>query len=324
VSRAQSVRLVAIAMAVTVAACAPSAPGDSAANAADEADGYVAQAGALAATDLSAPFEFFCVPGNARGTNRDGPSITPAKLFDNLYVFGNADTVVYALTTSDGILLIDSGYPGTTETVIVPGLTALGLDPADVRIVLLGHGHADHFGGAAYFQDRFGARIGAAEADWVMMAQAGAEPNAPQSPRRDLIVEDRVPVTLGNTRVTPVAIPGHTPGSLGFIFEVADRGASHTAGLFGGTILLADRITTDGLEQYVDSIARWIDIANDMGVDVEIQNHPLFDDTPARLAALTTRAPGAPHPFQMSTERYTRFWQIVAACMQAEIARRAD
>ncbi len=320
-SRAQSVRILSIAAAVGVAACAPSGPGD---NAADDAESYIAQARALAATDLTAPFEFFCVPGNARGTNRDGPSIAPAKLFDNLYVLGNADTVVYALTTSDGILLIDSGYPGTTETVIVPGLTASGLDPADVKIVLLGHGHADHFGNAAYFQDRYGARIGAAEADWAMMAQSGAEPNAPQPPRRDLIVADRVPVTLGRTRVTPIAIPGHTPGSLGFIFDVADRGVPHTAGLFGGTILLADRITTAGLEQYVESIARWVDIANDMGVDVEIQNHPLFDDTPARLAALETRAPGAPHPFQMSTERYARFWQIVAACMQAEIARRAD
>ncbi len=320
-SRARPVSFLAIAAAVGLAACAPSEPGD---NAADDADSYVARARALAAADLAAPFEFFCVPGNARGTNRDGPSIAPAKLFDDLYVLGNADTVVYALTTSDGILLIDSGYPGTAETVIVPGLTALGLDPADVRIVLLGHGHADHFGNAAYFQDRYGARIGAAEADWAMMAQAGAEPNAPQAPRRDLIVEDRVPVTLGSTRVTPIAIPGHTPGSLGFIFDVADRGVPHTAGLFGGTILLADRITTAGLEQYVDSIARWVEIASDMGVDVEIQNHPLFDATPARLAALRTRAAGAPHPFEMSTERYARFWQIVAACMQAEIARRAD
>ena len=44
-------------------------------------------------------------------------------------------------------------------------------------------------------------------------------------------------MTLGGLSVTPVAIPGHTPGSLDFIFEVKDNGRAHVAGLFGGTVL---------------------------------------------------------------------------------------
>lgn len=316
--RKTKVSLFGILMGLAFTGCAPSTP-ESATGA--DVETHIERARELAAADLTAPFEFFCVPGNARGTNRDGPSIAPAQLFDNLFVLGNADTVVYAITTSDGIVLIDSGYPGTTETVVIPGLEALGLNPADVRLVLLGHGHADHYGGAAYFQDRYRARIAAGDADWSLMAQA--DTNAATPPQRDLVIEDRAPIVQGDTRITPIAIPGHTDGSLAFIFDVTDRGTRHTAGLFGGTILLADRITTPGLEQYVSSIERYVGIARDMGVDVEIQNHPLFDDTPARLEALGRRAPGEPHPFQMSTERYARFWQTIGTCLQAEIARRA-
>src|SRR5690606_41586407 len=54
----------------------------------------------------------------------------------------------------------------------------------------------------------------------------------------------------------------------------------------------------------------------------EIQNHPIFDDTPARLAALAARAPGDPHPFVMGAQRYQRFWRIVSECMQADIVRK--
>jgi len=61
-----------------------------------------------------------------------------------------------------------------------------------------------------------------------------------------------------------------------------------------------------------------------MGVDVEIQNHPIFDDTPARLAALTARGPNDPHPFVMGSDRYQRFWGIVSECMQADIISKAS
>src|SRR5271165_5505193 len=51
---------------------------------------------------------FFCTA--PRANSPTDPLIQPAKLFDNLYAFGRSGTVVYALTTSAGIILIDSGY----------------------------------------------------------------------------------------------------------------------------------------------------------------------------------------------------------------------
>jgi len=62
-----------------------------------------------------------------------------------------ASTAVWAVTTSAGIVLIDAGYADQLESVLLPGMKKLGLDPSQVRYVILGHGHGDHFGGALYF-----------------------------------------------------------------------------------------------------------------------------------------------------------------------------
>lgn len=287
---------------------------------------HIEAARQLSGTDVTAPFEFFCVEGNARPNSPTAPPLEPAKLFDNLYVAGNSETVVYAITTSAGIVLIDSGFSNEVETVLLPGLRALGLDPADVKLVLLGHGHSDHYGGAAYFQTRFGARVGTTETDWDTIAQAvaRAQPGEGPPPTRDLVVREGEPVVLGDTSISLVNVPGHTPGALAFIFPVFDAGERHVAGLFGGTVLAAGYTPMPGLRQYVTSIAHYREVAKEKGVDVEIQNHPIFDDTPGRLAALALRRPGEPHPFVMGTERYQRFWGIVAQCMQADIIRRGS
>ncbi|HEX6999555.1 MAG TPA: MBL fold metallo-hydrolase [Gammaproteobacteria bacterium] len=287
---------------------------------------HVENARRLAGTDLTAPFEFFCVPGNARPNDFSAPPLEPVRLFDNLYALGNSETVVYAITTSAGIVLIDAGVAAEVEPVLLPGLIELGLDPADVTLVLLGHGHSDHYGGASYFQARYGARVGTTAVDWDTIAQAASSgrPGATPAPTRDLVVREGEPIVVGDLTITPVEIPGHTPGALAFIFPVRDGDADHVAGLFGGTVLAAAYTPAAGLERYIDSIAHYLDVAAREGVDVEIQNHPIFDDTPARLAALAARGPRDPHPFVMGSERYQRFWRIVSECMQADMIRKAS
>ena len=195
-----------------------------------------------------------------------------------------------------------------------------------MKYVLLGHGHGDHFGGAAYFQERFGARVGTTAEDWDLIeaASAASDYDGPAPPTRDLVLTEDEPLTLGDLSITVVAIPGHTAGSLAYIFPVTDGGTPHTAGLFGGTILVLERISTSGLRQYVNSIEHFLELAVEMNVDVEVQNHPIFDDTPARLASLAARSPQDPHPFVMGTDRYVRFWGVIAECIEAEIVRRGD
>src|SRR5438552_1189100 len=108
---------------------------------------------------LKNPFDFFCVAGNARANNANAPELEPMKIFDNVYAVGNSETTVYAVTTSDGIVLFDSGYENRVESVVVPGLRQLGLNPANVKLIVLGHGHPDPLRGANYSQPSYGTRV---------------------------------------------------------------------------------------------------------------------------------------------------------------------
>jgi len=289
----------------------------------------VGRARAAAGDQWSDTVEFFC--GDSGRANRaDDPVIAPTRVFDNLYALGRTSTVVWALTTPDGILLIDALYPDQLESVLLPQMRAAGLDANRVRYVLIAHGHADHFGGASYFQQR-GARVALSEADWNLIENpppppAGAPPAPPAAglppPRRDVVVADGMPISFGGVEITPVLIPGHTPGALGFVFRVMDGAQAHTAALFGGSILLSNRISDDGLRQYVQSLGRFGAVTQRLGVDVEIQNHPLYDGFPQKLERLAARRGGEPHPFVVGTGAYQRFVTVMSECANAQLARR--
>ena len=313
-----------LASALATAAVAQAPPPPSAAPDSPAVGAILDRARAAAGGEWGEAVDFFC--GDSGRPNRaDDPEIRPTRVFDNLYALGRTSTVVWALTTPDGILLIDAGYPDQLESVLLSQLRAVGLDPNDVRYVLVGHGHADHFGGASYFQQR-GARVALSAADWDLIENP-APPGAPASaglppPRRDVVVADGEPIRFGGAEITPVLIPGHTPGALGFVFRVADGARSHTAALFGGSILLVNRIPDDGLRQYVQSLERFGAVTKRLGVDVEIQNHPLYDGFAPKLERLAARRAGDAHPFVVGEDAYQRFLTVMAECANAQLARR--
>jgi len=252
------------------------------------------------------------------------PAIEPTHLFDNLDVLGSVGTAIYIMHTSAGLIMIDAGYPEQIESVVLPGLKALGLDPAQVRFVIVLHGHSDHFGAAKYFQDTYGAKVFLSAADWDLLEAPqtqGKGPAVPQ-PRRDQVVSDSQPITLGDTTIKPVLVPGHTSGALALIFQVSDKGTKYTAGLFGGTVLSAGFVTASGLRDYIKSVQRYSGIAADNHVVVEIQNHPLMDGFTAKLARLKKRGPQDPHPFVVGEAGYAAFLNVMSECAQAQLLRK--
>ncbi len=281
-----------------------------------------------AGTEWTQAVDFICKVNPDRANRADDPLIAPTKVFDNVYAIGRSGTTVWAITTSAGIVLIDAGYADQLETVLLPGLKAVGLDPNNVRYILLGHGHGDHFGGAAYFQDK-GARVVLSAADWDLIeapapARAGGAPApaGPRPPKRDLVAAEGQAIAVGDVSFTPVAIPGHTPGSMGYIFPVKDGGRTHMAGLFGGSILIPGRIPDEGLLQYIRSVEHFGEVARKMNVEVELQNHPLYDGLEGKLERLKTRQAGQAHPFVVGQASYQRFLTVMTECTRAQIERR--
>jgi len=103
---------------------------------------------------------------------------------------------------------------------------------------------------------------------------------------------------------------------------VKDGTQTHVAALFGGTVLTANRLTPETMEQYLGSIKHFSDVTKRMKVDVEVQNHPLMDGLAEKLAKLQARKPVQPNPFVVGEGAYQRFLDVMTECILAERTRR--
>lgn len=287
---------------------------------------HLSRARALAGSDLWSEFRWRCLISpldrqQVMAVQHNG--LVPAtRVFDNLYSIGQNAVSAYALDTAEGIIVIDAlNSPEEARDILVPNMVQLGLDPRRIRYVIVTHGHGDHYGGAKYLQDSYGARVAASEADWSMMerAQNGPGPFAGLvPPRRDIIVKDGDTITLGKTRVQLAITPGHTPGALSLIFPVFDKGRPHMAGLMGGTGGGQDAAS---IRQQIASLQRWERLTRAAGVDVLVTNHPSHMDAIERQALIRYAQPGDTNPFIYGQARYQRYMQVMSECSRVQLAR---
>jgi metallo-beta-lactamase class B len=161
--------------------------------------------------------------------------------------------------------------------------------------------------------------------DWEVIApRPGAATKGPAPPKRDVVMVEGQPLGLGDVKITPVLTPGHTPGSMGFLFPVKDRGKTYVAAMFGGTMLTATRPTPEQFDQYLSAIAHFRAEAAKAGAEAELQNHPLMDNFTGRLAQLQTRKTAEANPFIVGRQNYPAFLDVMSECMRAQIGRRAQ
>ncbi len=240
----------------------------------------------------------------------------PVKVFDNLYFVGQTRYTAWAVTTSEGIIIIDPLFDYSVEAEVADGLTKLGLDPETIRYVIVSHGHRDHVGGARYLQDRFGARVILGAADWDLLDSSGGDW---PKPRRDIVAEDGYELRLGETTLVLHLTPGHTPGTISTLIPVTDGGRRHMAALWGGTAFnfMGRSGEARWFGEYVGSAERFRDLAEAAGADVLLSNHPQYDGSTTKLPALAVRGAGDPHPYVIGSERVGRYLTVAQECAAA-------
>jgi len=252
----------------------------------------------------------------------------PVKVFDNLYFVGMTEYSSWAVNTSDGIIIIDAIFDYSVEDEIVNGLPKVGLDPKKIKYVIVSHGHIDHAAGAKLLQDRFGAHVVMAAADWDLLDRdRGAWPK----PKRDMVATDGQRLTLGHTTLTLYLTPGHTLGTISTIIPVKDGGKPHVAAEWGGTnfnwlrnrslYITPDRPDRFWFETYANSARRFRDIARKAGADIILSNHTNYDGSKTKLAALAKRKPGEPHPYVIGSDGVERYLTVADECARAGLAR---
>jgi len=270
----------------------------------------VEQARALSDERSQASFVRQCTVEPARFPGLgEGVAATPAKLFDNLYYVGRTDVGAWVIKTSDGLALIDTLYtPEDAANIIMPGLQQLGLDPAQLKVVFATHFHGDHAGGVPFFRDR-GVRVMLSEADWGPL---GGAPNA------DSIARDGQVIMLGDTPITIVLTPGHTPGAISLIFPVTENGVTHKAVIME----LSPRGGADVHKQAVEGIAHLGEFIASESVDVALHPHEMIFDPVARdfIMSASSRTQGSENPLVIGNEAAGRFAAMVGKCWEARIA----
>src|SRR5436190_13739535 len=85
--------------------------------------------------------------GGGRGIPaRDTWYAEGGQVFDNLYLLTTKMNSAWAVNTSDGIILIDTLFGYAAQDEIVDGLKKVGLDPANIKYIVVSHAHGDHDG----------------------------------------------------------------------------------------------------------------------------------------------------------------------------------
>jgi metallo-beta-lactamase class B len=312
-------------LAVTAGAAAQTAPATP--------ESLLAAAKRAAGLDYPGTFTRICVapdnlnagprPQPAPGAPRATPDratwyAQPYKVFDDLYFVGTRIHSSWALVTSQGIVLIDTLFDYAIEPEIVDGLTKLGLDPRNIKYVLISHAHGDHDQGAALLQSRYGAKVVMGAADWEATLARPATA-AGGVPKRDVSVgPEGYKLKLGDTTVDVIATPGHTPGTLSYIFPVKDRGRALTVAYSGGTAFNFPRVAGN-FAIYRDSARKMGDAAGAAGATVLMTNHTEFDRAwdRARLAQLP-RAAGEKHPYETDNATVKRYFEMTGLCAESQ------
>src|SRR6266851_3057054 len=295
-------------------------------NTADAIDSHLIAARNAAGFDFTGTLARLCVaPVAVPSTLRDvapGPTpardtwfIEPAKVFDNLYFVGSKIHSSWALTSSEGIILIDTLWTYNSEEEIVGGLKKLGFDPAKVKYVIISHAHPDHVGGAKLMQDRYGSRIVMGGPDWDSIEKSvNGYPGG--KPKRDIVADDGQKITLGDTAVTIIATPGHTPGTLSMIFTVKDYDKPLTVAYSGGTAFNFPSTATN-FDSYIKSQTKMAAAAASANATAFMSNHSEFDSATTKIRMLASRKPGEPHPFEIGKEAVARYFVVTGECAQA-------
>jgi len=261
------------------------------------------------AADLTAPR-----PAPDRGTWY----ASPYKVFDNFYWLGTRQHSSWALKTNAGLIIFDTNFAWAIEPEIVDGLTKLGLNPRDVKYVIISHAHGDHDQGAALLQSRFGAHVVMGAPDWEDTLKR-APTVAGGVPKRDIVVPpEGMKLTLGDATVTIVNTPGHTPGTLSYVFPVKDGGKTVMVAYSGGTLTGAFGTNGARWDEYIASQKRIAKAAADAGATVLISNHSEYDDayTKARLVA-AKREVGEQNPFIVGADGVQRYFTVMTECATA-------
>ena len=314
-------------------------------------ESLVASARVYAGADWGGTFKSVCIPTPAAGTATlptvnpaDYPTDTlptppggtpprsnwyapPAQIGDNLYWLGTRNHNTYALVNRrNETILIDGNFAYATEDEIHKGLLYLGLRLDKVKYSIYGHAHGDHDGGAHLTEAAApNATIVYGEGDWPSVL-ARTVPHATRHGPQNDGTDGRV-ITSRDTSIKIITYPGHTPGTISFLFEFMDGGKPVKVAYPGGT-LFSFTATAAFYDQYIASVRKFAQAAADYEAVALMTNHHEYDlafykaHAASNLRRKNSRAlqgelGDTPNPYVVGQRRTLNYFAMLELCAMA-------
>ena len=216
-------------------------------------------------------------------------NIEPFRIYGNLYYVGDKKVCMHLVDTGDGLVLFDTGYSHNYDSLIA-SVEALGFSPYDIKAVIHSHAHFDHFGGGDRIRKHYGAKIYMSAVDTALTREMPERALMHLAPSKDdeicypdVLIEDGDVIRIGNTEITCLLAPGHTPGTMAFFFKATDGEKSLDVGYFGGVGFLS--LYKEYLQEYrldpnmLDILKETVRKLSKKQVDIFLGNHPYHNCT---------------------------------------------
>src|SRR5882762_10054186 len=177
----------------------------------------------------------------------------------------------------------------------------LGLDPKQIKYIIMSHAHADHIGGAEMLQKKYGAKVVMGAPDWASVEKY---PNRykTMAPKRDIVATDGMKITLGGRTVT-IAYSGGT--AFNFVNNTPVPGIRN-------------------FQTYIDSQKKFAEKAAAVNATVLLSNHSEFDNAYNKNRMLagrgnpsTSLGASGPHPYEIGAKAVQDYFKVMEGCARA-------
>ena len=180
-----------------------------------------------------------------RANNDDQTPRDPVQIASNIWWVGHSEVGSFLITTSEGLILMDTTSPEHV-TWVIDSIKKAGFKLEDVKYILNSHPHAEHIGGLAQLKKAApNAKVvtsagtaaiiasgGKSDFRNMMQGDEGAEYFEPV--QVDATIGDMEEIKLGDVTLVAHITSGHTPGATTWTMKVMDNGKEYNAVYMSG------------------------------------------------------------------------------------------
>lgn len=229
-------------------------------------------------------------------------------IFDDLLIVAQKETNCFVLKSDEGLIVIDAIWPCEEAfNAIVFAIEDVGWNPADIKKLVLTHGHLDHTGCGKWIVEHYGAKAYLSKADDDFWKNNPLRTDIVKDFDIDVYIQDGDVISLGNRSIYVFETPGHTPGGLSYIFNVTENDQEYKAALWGGS---APPMDIQGIVNYMKSLDYFIEQTEKYNVEVVFSNHTAFDNGIERIRYSQKRMRYMPNIYVIGQNNVRKYFRI--------------